>query len=92
MDEKNQAQGTHLNNSPDILDIKEAAAAMSPYAKVGSFDSKESNAHTSALRPLFIGVTGGTAGGKTSLCKRISVRFEGNIAIISLDSFYRGLS
>jgi uridine kinase len=43
-------------------------------------------------KPLFIGVTGGTASGKTSLCKRIGERFEGNIAIVSLDSFYRGLS
>jgi uridine kinase len=43
-------------------------------------------------RPLFIGVTGGTASGKTSLCKRIGERFEGNIAIVSLDSFYKGLS
>jgi len=43
-------------------------------------------------RPLFIGVTGGTASGKTSFCKRIGERFEGNIAIVSLDSFYRGLS
>ena len=43
-------------------------------------------------RPLFIGVTGGTASGKTSLCKRIGTRFGGNVAIISLDSFYKGLS
>lgn len=43
-------------------------------------------------KPLFIGVTGGTASGKTSLCKRIGERFESNIAIVSLDSFYKGLS
>jgi dephospho-CoA kinase len=43
-------------------------------------------------KPLFIGVTGGTASGKTSLCKRIGERFEGNIALVSLDSFYKGLS
>ena len=43
-------------------------------------------------KPLFIGVTGGTASGKTSLCKRIGERFESNIALVSLDSFYKGLS
>jgi|LauGreDrversion4_2_1035121.scaffolds.fasta_scaffold311649_1 uridine kinase len=43
-------------------------------------------------KPLIIGVTGGTASGKTSLCKRIGERFEGNIALVSLDSFYKGLS
>lgn len=44
------------------------------------------------VKPLFIGVTGGTASGKTSLCKRIGERFQENIAIVSLDSFYKGLS
>lgn len=44
------------------------------------------------IRPLFIGVTGGTAGGKTSLCRRIAEKFPEGVAIISLDSFYRGLS
>lgn len=29
-----------------------------------------------ALKPLFIGVTGGTASGKTSLCQRIRERFS----------------
>jgi uridine kinase len=42
---------------------------------------------------LFIGVTGGTASGKTSLTKRIDERFaESSITVVSLDSFYRGLS
>jgi uridine kinase len=44
------------------------------------------------MKPLFIGVTGGTASGKTSLCKRIGERFDTDIALISLDSFYKGLS
>lgn len=44
------------------------------------------------VKPLFIGVTGGTASGKTSLCKRIGERFESNVAVVSLDSFYKGLS
>ena len=42
---------------------------------------------------LFIGVTGGTASGKTSITKRIQERFtDSSITIVSLDSFYKGLS
>ena len=48
------------------------------------------NMHT--LKPLFIGVTGGTASGTTSLCNRIRERIHLNCSYISLDSFYRGLS
>ena len=43
-------------------------------------------------KPLFIGVTGGTASGKTSLCRRITERIGLNVSYISLDSFYKGLS
>ena len=44
------------------------------------------------VKPIFIGVTGGTASGKTSLCQRIGDRLKEDIALISLDNFYRGLS
>jgi uridine kinase len=44
------------------------------------------------VKPIFIGVTGGTASGKTSLCKRIGEALKEDIAVISLDSFYLGLS
>ena len=40
---------------------------------------------------IVIGVAGGTASGKTSLCDRIGKGLEENICIVSLDSFYRGL-
>ena len=39
-----------------------------------------------------VGLTGGTASGKTSLSKRVGESFQENVAIISLDSFYKGLS
>ena len=42
-------------------------------------------------KPLLIGVAGGTASGKTSLCDRIAQAFEGKIAMVSLDMFYKGL-
>lgn len=44
------------------------------------------------LKPLFIGIVGGTASGKTSLCRRIGEALKEQMAIVSLDSFYKGLS
>ena len=41
---------------------------------------------------LIIGVTGGTASGKTSLCHRIGEGLKQNLCIVSLDSFYKGLT
>jgi uridine kinase len=40
------------------------------------------------VKPIFIGVTGGTASGKTSLCKRIGQKLKEDI----VDNFYKGLS
>ena len=47
---------------------------------------------TTKVRPLFIGVTGGTASGKTSLCRRLGEQLKTNVALVSLDHFYKGLS
>lgn len=44
------------------------------------------------VKPIFIGVTGGTASGKTSLCKRIGQKLKEDIVVISLDNFYKGLT
>jgi uridine kinase len=44
------------------------------------------------IKPVIIGVTGGTASGKTSLCMRIAERIGLDCAYIALDSFYRGLT
>ena len=43
-------------------------------------------------RPLLIGVTGGTASGKTSLCRRIKERISQECVILTFDHFYKGLS
>ena len=43
-------------------------------------------------KPLFIGVTGGTASGKTSVCDIIKSKFNHKCCLISFDSFYKGLS
>lgn len=43
--------------------------------------------------PVIIGVTGGTASGKTSVCKSINDRLQDKrVALITLDSYYRSLT
>lgn len=54
--------------------------------------SDNQKAQKMLIKPLFIGVTGGTASGKTSLCKRITERIGLSVSYIALDSFYKGLS
>src|SRR5690242_7555484 len=45
------------------------------------------------LKPFIIGVAGGTASGKTSVCKLILNRLgDHRVAIISQDCFYKNLS
>lgn len=44
------------------------------------------------IRPLFIGVTGGTASGKTSVCDIIKKEFGDRCCVVTFDSFYKGLS
>lgn len=43
-------------------------------------------------RPLLIGVTGGTAGGKTSICDIIKREFQHRCCVVTFDNFYKGLS
>lgn len=51
----------------------------------------------SAYEPqrIFVGVTGGSAAGKTTLCETIrrEIQYDSDVdmAIISLDSFYKGI-
>eukprot|EP01132_Coremiostelium_polycephalum_P013220 gene13220-16125_t len=48
--------------------------------------------HRQHTHPFIIGVTGGTASGKTTVCDEIIKRLEGQrIGIICLDSFYKPL-
>jgi len=42
--------------------------------------------------PFMIGVSGGSASGKTTVCDKILSRFNDRVMIISLDSFYKPLS
>eukprot|EP01090_Pellita_catalonica_P014695 TRINITY_DN3805_c0_g1_i2.p1 TRINITY_DN3805_c0_g1~~TRINITY_DN3805_c0_g1_i2.p1 ORF type:complete len:248 (-),score=44.34 TRINITY_DN3805_c0_g1_i2:274-1017(-) len=49
--------------------------------------------HRNNAKPLIIGVAGGTASGKTSVCNKIISELENQrVATLSLDSFYRPLT
>lgn len=43
-------------------------------------------------KPFFIGVTGGTAGGKTSICNIIRQQFANRCVVVTFDNFYKGLT
>jgi uridine kinase len=49
---------------------------------------------SSHLKPLVIGVTGGTASGKSYVCKQICDSFpdEGHVTLLQMDHFYKGLT
>ena len=55
-------------------------------------DSDENQMLDVSMKPLFIGVTGGTAGGKTTVCDIISKEFESMCSIVTFDNFYKGLT
>ncbi|XP_004489614.1 uridine kinase-like protein 5 [Cicer arietinum] len=58
-----------------------------------SVQSNGSKAPPSPKQPFFIGVAGGTASGKTTVCNRINSQFrDQRIVIINQDSFYHSLS
>ncbi|CAG9323049.1 unnamed protein product [Blepharisma stoltei] len=42
--------------------------------------------------PIFIGVCGGTASGKTTLCNRISEALGAECTVLGMDHFYKGLT
>lgn len=52
--------------------------------------SVEEDWHDSFFPPLFVGVSGGSASGKTTLCRNIEKELGSEISIISLDSYYKG--
>eukprot|EP01089_Gocevia_fonbrunei_P012007 TRINITY_DN271_c0_g1_i1.p1 TRINITY_DN271_c0_g1~~TRINITY_DN271_c0_g1_i1.p1 ORF type:complete len:240 (+),score=51.46 TRINITY_DN271_c0_g1_i1:147-866(+) len=61
--------------------------------KFGPIGSWDANKKLSKKEPFIIGVCGGTASGKTSVCELIiSELKDQRVATISLDSFYRPLT
>lgn len=45
-----------------------------------------------ARNPVFIGIGGGTASGKTSLCRRLQEELGVNCALLEMDNFYSPLT
>jgi uridine kinase len=55
----------------------------------GSFSPEKFDIKT---KPFFIGVTGGTAGGKTSICDIIKREFGHRCCVMTFDCFYKDLT
>jgi len=49
-------------------------------------------AEKDSVKPFFVGIGGGTASGKTSVCAELGERLGGKVAVISQDSFYKSLA
>ena len=58
----------------------------------GKLEVKTDQLSKARRKHLIIGVTGGTASGKTTLCHRLGAGLNQNICILSCDSFYKGLT
>ncbi|XP_047170431.1 uridine kinase-like protein 5, partial [Vigna umbellata] len=58
-----------------------------------TIESTDSKAPTTPKQPFFIGVAGGTASGKTTVCNMINTQLrDQRVVLISQDSFYYPLS
>jgi uridine kinase len=44
------------------------------------------------VKPIFIGITGGSGSGKTTIAMNIGKKLKEDMVIISLDNFYKGLT
>ena len=63
------------------------------YQKYGKIDRGKNKEATMQNRPIIIGVTGGSGGGKTSVSKAILSHFPNEkIAMIEHDSYYKDQS
>lgn len=76
---------------------EEDAEPVSAFTRLNEYTFKRKIESSSekfdlAKKPLFIGVTGGTASGKTSLCEIIKEEFGDRCCIVTFDNFYRGLT
>lgn len=82
-----------LSSSPTskLLMIPSAARATSWDDDQPSTATRSGRYHRS--QPFFIGVAGGTASGKTTVCDCIMQRLHDQcVVMLSQDSFYRGLT
>eukprot|EP01113_Clastostelium_recurvatum_P032779 TRINITY_DN4254_c0_g1_i2.p1 TRINITY_DN4254_c0_g1~~TRINITY_DN4254_c0_g1_i2.p1 ORF type:complete len:261 (-),score=48.25 TRINITY_DN4254_c0_g1_i2:71-853(-) len=67
--------------------------ASLPNVKIGLLDPAHPRFGSKSDQPFIIGVSGGTASGKTTVCEAISQKLgDQRMVIISQDSFYRNLT
>jgi len=91
-------------NTSSIMDRssvkKDSVGSLSSVGTNGSGQSANVGSATGSKMPFMIGVAGGTASGKTTVCEKIMEAVHGselemghekNIVVISEDSFYREL-
>jgi len=79
-----------MDNSPLL---NKAMSRLSIQKRSGTKNDDESDEKLDvSMKPLFIGVTGGTAGGKTTVCDIIAKEFESMCSIVTFDNFYKGLT
>ncbi|KAJ4462475.1 putative Uridine-cytidine kinase 2-A [Paratrimastix pyriformis] len=82
--------------SPSIVPSQNPASVMPPRSPQNPAAEHAEKPHE---KPLVIGVAGGTASGKTTVCKMVIQKLhedhvidKGNVVVISQDSFYRPLT
>eukprot|EP00884_Botryococcus_braunii_P007943 jgi/Botrbrau1/1714/Bobra.116_2s0056.1 len=78
----------------DALTLKSGGAeCLDSYVSVSALPRTMSRARVVHNQPFFIGVAGGTASGKTTVCDHIMQRLHDQcVVMLCQDSFYRGLS
>ncbi|KAL6319518.1 hypothetical protein AAG906_014194 [Vitis piasezkii] len=84
------ASGAHFYGlRPDGLLSSSASSPRSPSSSL----SAPSGDHSVPKQPFVIGVTGGTASGKTTVCDMIIQQLHDHrVVLVNQDSFYRGLT
>lgn len=77
----------------ESLKLQTATSLNSPGKAAGISPSYSSGRRLHRNEPFFIGVAGGTASGKTTVCDQIMQRLHDQcVVMLSQDSFYRGLT
>ena len=72
-------------NSEDV-DAREVPNLTEIIRKLSLSDES----YDTVFSPLFVGVSGGSASGKSTLCTNIAKELGSECTIVSLDSYYKG--
>ncbi|KZV35011.1 uridine kinase-like protein 1, chloroplastic-like [Dorcoceras hygrometricum] len=82
-------------SGPHFSGLRLSPAASPPPLRLPTLDSSDSPSadSTSHKQPFVIGVSGGTASGKTTVCDMIIQQLHDHrVVLVNQDSFYRGLT